>query len=329
MAQRSLQIMLKKLSVEELKSYGIITQHDGKKSIAANENRKRKRTCIDDIGNSIDFVGRITRSKSQKKAENTSINTVNSESSAKPQSSVDSSINRKRKRTEKPQRSNIANDFIDTRIKRRGKLVEKNSISKRNHKTDTVDNVEKPKANGNASSKRKEKQVGVKDTEQSVPNRNDNRNDKIKHDKVLSDSTRRQTRSATQNTSVHVIDSKNKSTVDLSAKQKQNRTDETQTRTSETENRKQKRKFTKMQLQEYIDNDSPNRQYIVNEIIIATIPGFAPWPARILKINGQTITVEFFGTGHMYVLTLIFCTRHLVSIIFLLFQKSSSGKLNI
>lgn len=78
----------------------------------------------------------------------------------------------------------------------------------------------------------------------------------------------------------------------------------------ESENRKGNRKSTKLQLQEQIENESPCRQYLVDEIILATIPDYAPWPARILNMNGQTITVQFFGTGHMYVNH--FCTMYYI-----------------
>lgn len=67
----------------------------------------------------------------------------------------------------------------------------------------------------------------------------------------------------------------------------------------ESEIPKKSRKSTKLQLQQQIDNELPNRQYLVDEIILATIPGYAPWPARILKMIGQTISVQFFGTGQM------------------------------
>lgn len=36
---------------------------------------------------------------------------------------------------------------------------------------------------------------------------------------------------------------------------------------------------------------------MLNEVVLATVPGYAAWPARIIEINGQTIQVEFFGTG--------------------------------
>lgn len=61
--------------------------------------------------------------------------------------------------------------------------------------------------------------------------------------------------------------------------------------------RKSSKKSTKMQLQERLLNDAPAKEYIPDEIILATIPGYSPWPARILEISGQTILVEFFGTG--------------------------------
>lgn len=75
--------------------------------------------------------------------------------------------------------------------------------------------------------------------------------------------------------------------------------------TENTNARKRKRKdtaskprSTKMQLQERIQNESPE-EFIENEIVLATIPGFCPWPARIMNITGQTISIQFFGTGQM------------------------------
>lgn len=46
-------------------------------------------------------------------------------------------------------------------------------------------------------------------------------------------------------------------------------------------------------------SDAPSKVYIINEVILATIPGYAPWPARILDMTGQTVIIEFFGTGHI------------------------------
>lgn len=61
------------------------------------------------------------------------------------------------------------------------------------------------------------------------------------------------------------------------------------------------RKNRNLTLEERIENDSPSNHYVQNEIVIASIPGYAPWPARILSIQGETIIVEFFGTGQMLV----------------------------
>lgn len=58
------------------------------------------------------------------------------------------------------------------------------------------------------------------------------------------------------------------------------------------------RKSTKMQLQEQLD-DTPDKEFLVDEIVLTTIPGYAPWPSRILSMTGQTIMVEFFGTGEV------------------------------
>lgn len=59
------------------------------------------------------------------------------------------------------------------------------------------------------------------------------------------------------------------------------------------------RKDGKKKLEERIKNDAPVNQYIEGEIILGTIPGFAPWPARIQKIIDETIYIEFFGTGEV------------------------------
>lgn len=52
---------------------------------------------------------------------------------------------------------------------------------------------------------------------------------------------------------------------------------------------------------------NPNRQgdeFIINEIVFATIPGYAPWPAWILNIQNDTYFVRFFGTDEMFVYNL-------------------------
>lgn len=57
----------------------------------------------------------------------------------------------------------------------------------------------------------------------------------------------------------------------------------------------------KCALKERILKEAPEKEYIVNEIVLGTVPGYPPWPARIIEIVGQTIKVEFFGTGEMCV----------------------------
>lgn len=59
------------------------------------------------------------------------------------------------------------------------------------------------------------------------------------------------------------------------------------------------RKSMKIQLRERMMNEVPVKEFLIDEVILATVPGFVPWPARILNITGQTIMIEFFGTGHM------------------------------
>lgn len=63
---------------------------------------------------------------------------------------------------------------------------------------------------------------------------------------------------------------------------------------------KRTKRNLKLSLEEKIHNDSPINEFMVNEVVLCTIPGYAPWPARIRDINSQTIFVEFFGTGQMY-----------------------------
>lgn len=49
---------------------------------------------------------------------------------------------------------------------------------------------------------------------------------------------------------------------------------------------------SKKKLEERIRNEAPLNQYIEGEIILGTIPGYAPWPARIQKIINETIYIE-------------------------------------
>lgn len=59
------------------------------------------------------------------------------------------------------------------------------------------------------------------------------------------------------------------------------------------------RRKVKYSLKEKIERGAPSNEYMTNEIILATVPGFCAWPARIKHISGETIHVEFFGTGQI------------------------------
>lgn len=54
-----------------------------------------------------------------------------------------------------------------------------------------------------------------------------------------------------------------------------------------------------MKLKEKMNYNAPANEYIMNEIVLAKIPGYSPWPARITAIIGETIHIQFFGTGHV------------------------------
>lgn len=54
-----------------------------------------------------------------------------------------------------------------------------------------------------------------------------------------------------------------------------------------------------MLLKEKIEKEAPSNSYLNEEIVLTTIPGFSPWPSRIVNIIGETIYVEFFGTGQV------------------------------
>lgn len=60
---------------------------------------------------------------------------------------------------------------------------------------------------------------------------------------------------------------------------------------------KHRSKSSKILLQELLLIEAPTRQFLVAEVVLATVPGFCPWPSIILSITGQTILIEFFGTG--------------------------------
>lgn len=55
----------------------------------------------------------------------------------------------------------------------------------------------------------------------------------------------------------------------------------------------------KLTLAQAIENGSPANEFVADEVVLVTIPGFCPWPARILGISSETLMVEFFGTGQM------------------------------
>lgn len=59
------------------------------------------------------------------------------------------------------------------------------------------------------------------------------------------------------------------------------------------------RKDSRMKLKERIRCNAPINEYVKGEIVLGTIPGYAPWPARIREIAGETNIIEFFGTGEM------------------------------
>lgn len=60
----------------------------------------------------------------------------------------------------------------------------------------------------------------------------------------------------------------------------------------------------KLSPSENIRLGAPDNEFVANEIVLAAVSGYAPWPARIIEIIGETIRVEFFGTGEMWVLYL-------------------------
>lgn len=59
------------------------------------------------------------------------------------------------------------------------------------------------------------------------------------------------------------------------------------------------KKRSKLSLKEKLDNEDPTKKFLPNEVVLATVPGYCPWPARILTITDHTILIEFFGTGQM------------------------------
>lgn len=60
-----------------------------------------------------------------------------------------------------------------------------------------------------------------------------------------------------------------------------------------------KRKASRKHLEEKIRNQSPVNEFVEGEIVLGTIPGYSPWPARIISITHETILIEFSGTGEV------------------------------
>lgn len=81
-------------------------------------------------------------------------------------------------------------------------------------------------------------------------------------------------------------------------KRNQNNVNELRQKTEELKPLKSRR-VKKLTVKERIHKEAIDNEFMPDEIILATIPGFCCWPARILEIIGQTIMVEFFGTGQM------------------------------
>lgn len=68
-----------------------------------------------------------------------------------------------------------------------------------------------------------------------------------------------------------------------------------------TKSNSKKGNTKRLKLQERMNLEAPDKEFIINEVVLAVVPGYSAWPARILEISGVTIKVEFFGTGEMCV----------------------------
>lgn len=263
MAQRHIQIILKRLTDDDLRSHGIKAQYNVNKTV--HESRKRKLNEIE----SNDCIGRNTRSKTRLKPTETNVDT----------SSIPIT-------TPTPIQLQHKKDAVSKQKPNDDSQKRKKNVNKSNSNVAAVDEA----------SKNPEKMQSNKKVEHTV---------KTRSTKASSDFIGRNTRSRTQSKPSEI----NVSTSSISKPtpiQGQHKKDEMKT-DEDTSGRKRKRgtqtrKSMKLQLKEQIDNDSPCRKYLVYEIVLATIPGFVPWPARVLKIMDQTIMVEFFGTGQKYAL---------------------------
>lgn len=67
----------------------------------------------------------------------------------------------------------------------------------------------------------------------------------------------------------------------------------------EKKKRAPNRTYSKLKLEERISRLSPKNEFVIGEIVLGTIPGYAPWPASIKNIIEDTLYIEFFGTGEM------------------------------
>lgn len=75
---------------------------------------------------------------------------------------------------------------------------------------------------------------------------------------------------------------------------KRNTTGRTLTNKTNEQKSKAKKRRENRSLKEKMEDEAPTNVYVPHEIVLATIPGFAPWPARILNIIEYTIFVEIF-----------------------------------
>lgn len=78
----------------------------------------------------------------------------------------------------------------------------------------------------------------------------------------------------------------------------------------------------KLTLAQAIENGSPSNEFVTDEVVLVTIPGFCAWPARIVGILGETLMVEFFGTSQINPVRINAVTRFkLIDVIPLLQRK--------
>lgn len=76
------------------------------------------------------------------------------------------------------------------------------------------------------------------------------------------------------------------------------------------EEKKPKQKKKNFTLKEKVHNESPHFEFIPNEQVLVTIPGYPPWPDRIESVYGATIIVEFFSNGQKCVSFFVLSMTH-------------------